>query len=80
LSADRISKKINKYKNYNYIRNSNGYLYSNDNRIKTKEQKEIISDLNTNISSVSLDNSLNYKRLNKNIETPLNRPKKLNYI
>lgn len=37
LSADRISKKINKYGNNNYIRNNNGYLYSNDNRIKKRE-------------------------------------------
>ena len=82
LSADRISKKINKYLNNNYIRNNNEYLYSNDNRIKTKEHKEIISDLSTNISSVSPDNSLNYKRLNKNknIETPLNRQKKNDII
>jgi hypothetical protein len=85
LSADRISKKINKYANNNYIRNNNVYLYPNNNRIKTKEHKEIISDLSTNISSVSPDNSLKYKRINRNknietIRTPLNRQKKIDII
>ena len=85
LSADRISKKINKYVNNNYIRNNNAYLYSNNNRIKAKEYKEIISDLSTNISSVSPDNSLKYKRINRNknietIRTPLNRQKKIDII
>ena len=85
LSADRISKNINKHTNNNYIRNNNVYLYPNNNRIKTKEHKEIISDLSTNISSVSPDTSLNYKRLNRNrnIETsrtPVNKQKKIDMI
>ena len=84
LSADRV---IRIDKKINYIRNNNGYLYSNDNKIKTKEHKEIISDLSTNICSVSPDNSLNYKRINynrnKNTETsrtPLNRKRKIEII
>ena len=85
LSADRISKNINKHTNNNCIRNNNVYLYPNNNRIKTKEHKEIISDLSTNISSVSPDTSLNYKRLNRNrnIETsrtPVNKQKKIDMI